>query len=393
MRVAKGLIFLVVASCTNTPQAPLVTRPDTVHPQLDMTWGSFGGNAETVFNNIRSFAVGAGGDLYLYDAGQGVVKLNADGGFERVLASYGQGPNEVRSVPAMRFGAGLLAMWDIGNKRISIRDESGELLGMVRAPRYWSSYDESAVVISREGEVWVKLAPDASTDGQAYPRPEYTQVWPIEGDTIWVHAGGEECDRPFDYRFRNGFWADIRTPWFPSHVSALSAEKELYLGCNNSFSFLRFSGADSTRFERDNRELPVLQDERKFFESAWSPPMGTLPPRRPEYSRIIPSSDGTVWVYETLPPETWEASPEIASASGFSRPLRTGQTGGRFSVFDDDGTLIAVVPVPENVRYSGYATTSSVLVRGDTLWAVTVGSYEEEYISRFLVPISSHRRR
>jgi hypothetical protein len=135
----------------------------------------------------------------------------------------------------------------------------------------------------------------------------------------------------------------------------------------------------------------VTRDERAFFETMWTPSLGTLPEVRPEYSRIIPSRDGRVWVFEPPEPERAEGvSDEIQAmvrARGFDTMLGIARSGGHLSVFDENGVWIAVVRLPPDVRYSGFATTPTVVIRGDTLWAVRVGEFDEQYVAKYHLPI------
>jgi hypothetical protein len=79
-------------------------------------------------------------------------------------------------------------------------------------------------------------------------------------------------------------------------------------------------------------------------------------------------------------------SAEVTAMSGFNEVLNVAERGGRFSVFDEEGSLIAIVPLPEDVLYSGFPTTARVFIRGDTIWAVRTGSLGEQYVARYVVP-------
>ena len=160
---------------------------------------------------------------------------------------------------------------------------------------------------------------------------------------------------------------------------------ELYVGCNDDFRFLRILEGDTVEFSRPNRDPIIEEPERAFFETTWVPQIGTMPDFRPEYRRIIPGGDGRVWVFETAPARPADLPPEIVAMSGFSEVLSVPQRGGRFSVFDEDGALTAIVQMPEEVRYSGLPTTARVFIRGDTIWAVRTGDFDEHYVARYIV--------
>lgn len=359
---------------------------DTLVPELAQQWGSLEGDPELSFGAIRSFTPSDGGGVFIYESDRGIREFSASGEFLRTLAREGQGPGEVEAAFAMESAAGRLVAWDAGNKRIYIWNEDLELAHTAPTPRYWVSYDESAVNVLDSGEVWVKLAPDGSSDGRGFPRAEYLRIWPGPADTLFVPAGGEACSREYDTRYRNGFWADLRDPWFPSTVSALGSRGEVYVGCNDDFQFTREGSEGSITFMRPNRDQRVPDDERRFFESAWTPPMGTLPEFRPEYSRIVPGRDGRVWVFETSPAQEAEISDELAAMGGYARVLTVAEREGHFSVVNELGKLMAVVKLPADIRYSGFPTTRSVVIRGDTIWALRTGQLDEQYIGKYVVP-------
>lgn len=329
--------------------------------------------------------------MIVFDQDQGLKAFAPDGSFVRTLARHGEGPDEARYISSMRLEAGLLAAWDQGHRWIQIWDHQFRLLHTTPVPRLSPAYDESAVSVLDNGEVWVKLAPDQSMDGRGFPRAEYMQVWPEAGDTLHVGAGGEACDRPYDTTYRSGFWQDLREPWFPSTITALGPEGEVYVGCNEGFRFLRILDGDTLEFARPDRDQVIPDPERRFFETAWTPPIGTMPRFRPEYSRIIPGGDGRVWAFETSPAQPLDMPPEIAAMSGFDTVLGPADRGGRFSVFDAQGRLIAIVPLPEDVRYSGLPTTPRLFIRGDTIWAVRTGELDEHYVARYIVPFGPGR--
>jgi hypothetical protein len=126
----------------------------------------------------------------------------------------------------------------------------------------------------------------------------------------------------------------------------------------------------------------VGDEERAFFE-AWRP-MPELPDVRPYYARLIAAGDDRIWVWPNQAPEEWTPSREVQRGSGVATALRIGESGA-FEVFRRDGRWVGTVALPENVRYSGYPTTPSVVIRGDTLWAVTLSLYDVQTLGRYRV--------
>lgn len=54
-------------------------------------------------------------------------------------------------------------------------------------------------------------------------------------------------------------------------------------------------------------------------------------------------------------------------------------------MFGPDGEWIGTVPLPEEVRYSGFPTETAVVIRRDTIWAVSRDALDVNYITRYEV--------
>ena len=80
--------------------------------------------------------------------------------------------------------------------------------------------------------------------------------------------------------------------------------------------------------------------------------------------------------------QKWIPAPEIQQQSGISEAWQLSSSGA-FEVFDVDGTWIGTVPMPQEVSYSGFPTERPVVIRGDTIWAITRDPLGVNYITRF----------
>jgi hypothetical protein len=364
--------------------APLYA--DTVAPILERTWGRSEGADDEIFTQITAFAVGPGGRVYVHDIRRGVRWFHADGSFGGYVARFGEGPDEVRHVVAMDVSPdGVIAAWDVGNQKLLFYSHAREPWSH-RAPLPRPAYDESALVFTGEGDLWLKVA-RGLTDHVPFPRPEYVLF--EDGalvDTIMVgEAGAGGCAVPQDLTYRSGFWDDKRAPWIPLVTSALSEDGAVVAGCPSRPSFHvegEQSGGGVLSVHWPQVSLRVGDEERAFFE-AWRP-MPALPDARPYYARLIAAGDDRIWVWPNQAPEEWTPSADVQRESGVATALRIGESGA-FEVFRRDGRWVGTVALPENVRYSGYPTTPSVVVRGDTIWAVTVGPYDVQTLGRYRV--------
>lgn len=82
--------------------------------------------------------------------------------------------------------------------------------------------------------------------------------------------------------------------------------------------------------------------------------------------------------------EKGSPSPEVQERTGVKETWALSSRGA-FEVFSTDGTWLGTVPLPEQVDYSGFPTERPVVIRGDTIWAITRDSLGVNYVTRFAV--------
>lgn len=365
-------------------EAPEFT--DTIQMMEVLRIGTRDGPPEQSFTFIRSLGVGPGGDLFVYDQGDGIRHFSADGRFLGWTARRGQGPGEVRHVTAIDVSeSGVVATQDIGNARITLfhTDNSITIIpGPFGRPVY---SDEDALLFHRDGTLWVKLNPlFPPPGGITHPRPIYSRVEVSEKtfvDTIFTPSNAAEgCPTLSENPFMTGVWEDTRERWIPKTLWASGPDGTLVIGCPSTYEFLVNSPEGHTmkvrRRWRANREA----EEALLAYKEWSD-MGQLPSALPAYAQIILPGDGKIWVWPTRPSEPDPVSEETAERLGFTERWMPG-TDGAFDVFAADGHWIGVVKPPPGFEYSGFPTAAAVVIRGDTVWAVAEDSLDVDYIIR-----------
>ena len=381
--------LLSVSACdyerTNSARNEGPLYPDTVVPELVASWGQIAGDEEYVFTEITSFAVDKNGGLIVHDLGRGVRRFWADGSFRDYLARVGEGPTEVKFAAGIAVASdGRVALWDMGNRRLVVFADDGGLLESFPVPNRHVSYDENSLFFDDEGDLWFKIALDPLHDGVGYPRPAFARASSGGGgDTLFVDSPpAPECSERYDATYRRGFWEDKRAPWFPVLITSMGPDGSFAWACSSEMNVSMATADGPREVVLPRRGLAIESEERDFF-AAWQP----LPPRpsnRAELARVILPGNGWVWLWPTQPPRRFQPTADAQRRGAPSDALGISEDGA-FEVVDPDGKWVGTVALPEGVRFSGFPTTPPVWIRGDTLWAVRLGEFEEQYVSKFVV--------
>jgi hypothetical protein len=116
----------------------------------------------------------------------------------------------------------------------------------------------------------------------------------------------------------------------------------------------------------------------------WEWPNPSLPETRPAYQRLLVAGGGRIWVWPAQASRQEPAPPDWPLV-GLPSVLWTEATTGVFDVFGVDGRLLGHVRLPTRVPYSGYPNTPDPVIRGDTLWAITLDEGGAQAVERFRV--------
>ena len=235
--------------------------------------------------------------------------------------------------------------------------------------------------------VRIGIHPPFQDDGyERTPRPAYLN-FTADGaspDSILIpdHLRNR-CPVLSERAHRHGFWEDVRSPYLPKIQWAMSPDGTLAVGCPSSSEFDVMKDDGIVRRIRWPAETLPLESEFREFLARWVG-LTQLPAHRPVYARLILPGDGRVWVWPNQPGNEWVPSPELQQSTGARKAWELSSTGA-FEVFGPDGEWIGNVPLPEEVRYSGFPTEAAVVIRGDTIWAVSRDQLDVNYITRYEV--------
>ena len=400
MKRAGVLLCCCVAACQGEPARVTSTQigdtilvhsaaprfADTATFVRTRTWGRFDGPVEEEFVHIQAFAVSAAGDVYVFSRGVGLLRFDGHGRFVGKVAGVGQGPAEVGCAHHLAARGDTVAVLDPCNQRLA-------LFSPGQPPRSWRTsvsypirYGEDALYYDGDGALWMGFLPAIPQGGAVgFPRPagaRFTADGSLQ-DTVFVPSRyAARCPLLTEWQYFVGIWEDKREQWFPKVKWALGPDGRVAFGCPNEFELdvLR-PGRELLRISKPWQPARTSEDERAFYEQWWQP-LPTLPEHRPAYARIILPPDGRSWVWPEQPAEKFPYNEDSQRITGRTYGWIAGESGA-FEVFEPDGEWLGSVRLPENVHYSGYATTEPIVIRGDTMWAVYQDSLDVEYIGRF----------
>lgn len=364
---------------------------DTVRPALMAVYGSRDATEQNEFRSVQSYAVGPGGEVYAYDMGSGIKEFAPDGTFRRWVAREGEGPEEVGHVPHLSVGRdGRLAVYDLGADVIKLF--TGDSVRWLPRPRGMPRYGSGSMFFDHDDELWIGVTPVMTYEGAiGFPRPIYLRMSELGElvDTVWAPDRiGRLCPLQSPGMYRAGFWEDKRVQWFPKATWTLGSDGRLLLGCPRDYTFDVVSANGSVTRVVNAAWVPVrtFEEERRFHEQWWQP-LPPLPDERPAYVRLLPDGAGRTWVWPVQASGTAPLPPEAQAMMGRTTRWQSGRSGA-FDVYDREGRWLARVALPEGVEYSGHPDTRHVLIRGDTIWAVTRDEYDIPYIGRFEVDLT-----
>ena len=358
---------------------------DTATFVLTRSWGTFDGPVEEEFVSIRGFAVSRAGDVYVFSSGVGLLHFDGDGRYVGKIASVGEGPTEVGCAQGLATSGDTVAVLDPCNQRLSLFSP-GEAPRSLRVSLGRLRDGEDALLVDGAGAIWMGLIPPIPAGGTiGFPRPAAAR-FAADGslqDTVFVPSRyAERCPLLSEWQYQAGVWEDKREQWFPKVKWVVGADGRAAFGCPTQFELdVVRPGQPLLRISKPWQPAETTDDERAFYEQWWQP-LPPLPELRPAYARIILPPDGRTWVWPEQPSENSTYNEESRGITGRAYGWRPGESGA-FEVFELDGEWLGSVRLPDAVKYSGYATTEPVVIRGDTMWAIYQDSLDVQYIGRF----------
>ena len=389
--------------------------------------GMIDGPPEYLLGTAPTFTVGPDGSLFVAD--QGTLRhYDATGTYVRTIARQGRGPGELRSVVGMDLSDdGLVAVLDLGNRRVNVFSPDGTLVREIRlgaGPEAGRpAYGRDAIRWDDDGQLWIGLNPPrrgADTLGAA-PRPLFGRLAGHEAvtDTVFLPPRAwAGCERRLP-SYSGGFMEDNRLRHMPFAQWSRGRTGVLAFGCSASFTIdVARPGGGLTRLSKEWEPRVRTDPEYEYWSDGFRganlqrrrnneilislgraaevmpiPPIPILPRERPAFLRLWFTDDGRLWAWPGAP--GWSRA-WTEEELGFLRQQAGGEripprfwaywnpTDG-FEVFDADGRWIGHVDTPETWATAPYPGRGDPYFRGDTVWALVREEFDVRYLVRFEV--------
>ena len=413
-RSLSGALLCSLVSLPSAADAQVSQRADTVvkvvqrplHPGIatlieEMSIGLADGSEEYMLGEIADIALGRDGSIYALDRQVPAIRhYDAQGKFIRNIGRRGQGPGEFRSVSGIALARdGRLLAWDTGNWRINVYSATGDVLPQVTTPSgtggsSMSTYSRALMVdtagrfvtrkvlFSRDMKerptVWLRFSPDGNPIDTITAPPS-----PYAAATVSATSGRVSVSH------------DV--PFAPKRFIAMSPLGSMIAGYPNRYAFeIHHPGRPVVSVRRDVRPEPVsrgersearkeIEDRMRKTDPTWSWNGPDIPDTKPFYQDLQVALDGRIWV--AVIPEVSARVGSISSGGGgvgppTNRPRIEGPPPppprpALYDVFEADGQYLGQVQVPARV--------SSVVRRGDHVWAVAFDESDVPRIKRYRI--------
>jgi hypothetical protein len=367
----------------------------------ELSIGVADGSEEYMLGEIADVALGRDGSIYALDRQVPAIRhYDAHGKFIRNIGRRGQGPGEFRSMSGIALARdGRLLLWDTGNWRINVYSPTGDILPQITTPSGSSGSSVStysrALMVDTAGRivtrkfvfsrdmkerptVWLRFMPDGN---------------PI--DTIHAPASRYEVATVSATSGRFSVTNDV--PFAPKRFVAMSPLGSMIAGFPNRYAFeIHQPGRPVVSVRRDVKPELVSRSERsearkeiedrmRKTDPTWSWNGPDIPDTKPLYHDLQVALDGRIWV--PIIPEVSARVGSISSGGGgvgpaTNRPRIEGPPPppprpALYDVFEPDGQYVGQVQVPARV--------SSVVRRGDHVWAVAVDEHDVPRLKRYRI--------
>lgn len=326
--------------------------------------GTVEGDGPDVFGRIGSLALDELGRIWVLETqAQELRVFESDGSHVRTVGRRGGGPGEFSQALQVRLGPdGNIWVMDPQNNRFSLFDTAGAYLEGKRVPGGFmiipwpGDFDQA-------GNYYGPIPMPGSGPfhmGLTRYDPAFTPV-----DTLEVPRDPVEREH-FELRSDHGFMM-ASVPFSGSLQWRLAPSGHIWSLLTDEYRLTQFSASGDTlkSVTRDFQPLPVTaadmdaaREELEWFVSQGGKiDLAKLPSRKPAAKRFFVDGDGNLWVTRI-----------VAEREDEDRII---------DVFDPEGRFLGTVTLPFRP-----ASSPAPLIRGSTLWAVTLDELEVPYVVR-----------
>ena len=357
---------------------------DTAALVEQVSIGVLEGPEEYQFGIISDLAVDRGGGVYVFDGQVPALRYyDRSGAYVRTIGAEGRGPGEYLDAAlglGVRRSDGRLVMRDPRNTRLNVYNPDGSHSDSWRVES--GLFTANATVFDAEDHMYLKILT---------ARPEPNKPWPVA--LLHLDSEGEVVDTlvppvlPNEPTDPGGFLT-------PQKIWAYSPLGGFVVGVSNSYRISHYrSDGTVIRMERDVIPIPVHPEERSEYQarSDWllerqgqfsTDEPQPIPNVKPFYRDLLVGQEGSIWVRRYTEARK-DASIEVPTEPDpNSPPVTTWREPNIYDVFDTEGTFLGSVAVPPR--------TNLRLVRGNEVWGIRRGEFDEPMVVRFQLDMGSN---
>jgi len=363
-----GALIAALTGCASPPEEP---APQTAWGNAtateELVIGVEVGADEYMFGRVNSVAVGTGGEIYISDGQQEIVRMyDVDGNYLRDIGRRGQGPGEYARAPFLgTLPDGTLVMSDTSTGRISFFSPVGDYLDSFPAARLGSFTIDRDTNIHAQGFEGETVLVEFTRSGE---RLGTLTVPPrdIAGADTFILGWGEGDIYSFPVETQSdfsplGYLVTGRNDVYD--IEMRHPEGTVHL--RRDIPRPAVNGEEQAQWEAHRQRL-IERVNARGDEADFEP----IPDVKPYFRQIHVADDGRIWVFryvEAVERDDIEPVPDMPD-----RPLLTWREPWTYDVFEPDGTFLGSVVVPETFR--------PYVIRGERLW----GAVERDGLERVL---------
>lgn len=368
------LLLLLLApaltlSCTSSENDPAAAENRDLVAVEEVRIGQIEGDEEYVFGAINYISVGSNDQIYVSDWQVPIIRMyDSEGNFLGNIGREGRGPGEYLSVFGLKpFEKEKLAVWDVGNQRISVYEENGVFekshpvnVTLRTSYVFETSVNDNFYVLNRTDRNpnlpnWVYGWQRYDSDG-------------VLLDTLHIPPDLNEYPQTFVLFTASG---DAKA-FLERDMFALSPLGYLITGRNTEYNITLHKPDGEVRIQRDYDPVPVRDEEKTQWKS-WIDYYNVthqVPDVKPPFKKIMTDMQSRIWIWRYVEAVYTEENigPHYGPESNWWEPPT-------FDLFNPDGSFYARVELPIRAKF--------IEARGNHVWALVKGEFDEQYVVRY----------